>query len=836
MALTVTENKNVQIGQGEIIFIQGAVCESINFLMEGEIEILTASEKDIEKAGNDEIKIIECSKRVCTLQENTFFGVDSILTGQPYNYTIRAVKESVISVYFTKKLNIDALLTNKLNYVFLMARSLVKLQQKSLSKIKSMDNFVKDIQRIKDNLGIIYAKLSKSYSVETKSTLSSFSHGIFDKFKEAGGQLPVPLSLNAIKMSNEKYLDKTYGFDDSLEKQKISFLYKFFASPSDLQMKFFQHDPFILKYLAKELADEISNITGEIEKAYVVFQEEFSHLSGEKDNWLLEYVKILAQVRKRGNESDVKLISDILNYLINLVTNVEKKFDIEFNFKIDVSAKVISTVKARLISDDTASDEASDKKSDALAEEEAAEVPEECKGMLKKLLDFSDVEEETRKEIIKSVSEFKRLEDRMSDATDVRKLRRKMATAYWKLYRSVYLVSYNSANMPKFVELFLNYGLLDETLLKKHQVAKLYTLEDKYNPKYPIYYTTDWLKKVIEKEVDPSIDELGQTYYEIMRNLHKDKMQNRKGNDLPEELNMGVDRVKFEIDNMLPSTVKTTNGQLRTAIPFLISEQFWRDIDTLRVTKQRIEKTIDEILERDFSAFHRQILYQNPQRNIFKQFVMQQVIPNFIIVPSAGINIMMWQDLDGRSKSSQGRIVLPAFASDPQNTSQYDDLFILLLKSFAVFRWELLRTVLGHAWTDPTEASLTSDYMDYIQFFKKNSKLSPEAKEKLSTEFKRFRQDRDKFVNDYLQWVVYEYDGQMKLNVVAREIFFKHCPFRKDVREKLLKSPRYSDIGTRFHNIRRKKIMEINNKYHKFTKDGLSLPEELERNLEFFNM
>ena len=199
MALTVTENQNVQIGQGEVIFIQGGVCESINFLMEGEIEILTASDKDIESAASDEIKIIECSKCVCTLQENTFFGVDSILTGQPYNYTIRATKDSTISVYYTKKLNIDALLTNKLNYVFLMARSLVKLQQRSLSKIKSMDNFIKDIQRIKDNLGIIYAKLSKSYSVETKSALSSFSHGIYDKFKEAGGQLPVPLSLNAIK-------------------------------------------------------------------------------------------------------------------------------------------------------------------------------------------------------------------------------------------------------------------------------------------------------------------------------------------------------------------------------------------------------------------------------------------------------------------------------------------------------------------------------------------------------------------------------------------------------------------------------------------------------------
>ncbi len=823
MSITVTENKNIPVKAGGIIFIQGSPCNSINFLMEGEIEILTTSDKEL--AEMQEQEIIDRSQRVCTLQENTFFGVDSVLTGQDYNYSIRATKDSTISVYPTEKLSINALIQNKLNYAFLMARSLVKLQQKSMRKIKTLDVFIRDIQRIQDTLGLLFMRLSKSYTLKSQGKLSSYAHELWETFKANNGELPAPLSLKIVKQSYEKVLDKNYGFETNLENQKVNFLYKFFSSPTDLQMKFFQHDPFILKYLAIELGGEISNIMGDIERAYQSFKQEFTHFADEKNNWLLEFSKLFEAVRERKVEADEKLIREILNYLINLTTNVNNKFYKEFNFNLEPSEKVIATVRAKLEA----------KKGETVeVVEDFGDVPEELEDSLTKILDYTDVEEDFRKKVIKNVSDFRRVEDKGSDDSDIRKLRRTVTDLYWKLYEIVYLKTYKSGDMIPAVELFINFGILDDKLLKNHHLIEIYKEKDTYSSKYPIFYTKQWLDKVFDKKEDPSISELGQSFYEVLRDEHRDKLQGRKLTDVPEELNSGEDRVIFELKNMLRSTVKITTGQPRTAQPILTSDNFWRDVKDMRVTRQRLEKTIDEVLERDFSVFHRQILYKNPERNIYKEFVMKKVVPNFIIVPSAGTNIMMYQELDGKNKSSRGRFAIPAFANAPDNTSQYDDLFLLLLKACAVFRWELLRSLLGHAWTDPTESSLTSDYMDYIQFYKKNAKLSPEAKEKVKTEFKRFRTDRDKYVHDYMQWIINEFDGQMKLNVVVREIFFKHVPFKKEYREKLGKSPRYQDIFTRMTNIKRRDLKKMDNKYFKYTKDGQPLPEELQNNMDFY--
>ncbi|MCX7997433.1 MAG: hypothetical protein N3A69_00590 [Leptospiraceae bacterium] len=147
--------------------------------------------------------------------------------------------------------------------------------------------------------------------------------------------------------------------------------------------------------------------------------------------------------------------------------------------------------------------------------------------------------------------------------------------------------------------------------------------------------------------------------------------------------------------------------------------------------------------------------------------MQRSIIPDFIVVPSIGTKVMMWQDLSvfrgAGSKESRGRIVLPMFVSG--------DLKILLLEAIAAFRWELTKNILGPDWNNVGIPSITSEYMDYIQFFKKSKDLTIEMKEKIAAEFKRFRTDRDKFVNDYLLWIKYESEGVQRLNRVVRNIF-----------------------------------------------------------------
>jgi len=249
-------------------------------------------------------------------------------------------------------------------------------------------------------------------------------------------------------------------------------------------------------------------------------------------------------------------------------------------------------------------------------------------------------------------------------------------------------------------------------------------------------------------------------------------------------------------------------------------------LDKAFVTNDKLSEAIDKILAIDYTLFHRETLFNDEERGILKEFVQLQVIPWFITVPSIGTKVMMWQDLASPNKRiSKGRIAVPIFATA--------DLFSLLVDAMAAFRWELTKSVAGPDWNNVAVPSITADYTDYVQFYKKNRELSPEIKERLASEFKRFRSDRDRFTNDYGNWLKSEAEGNMKMNRVVRAIFYRHVPFAKAVRDKVATQPAFADLHNRFVNIRTKKLREFEAKYKKH---GDSLPDILKKNLDYYRV
>ena len=93
----------------------------------------------------------------------------------------------------------------------------------------------------------------------------------------------------------------------------------------------------------------------------------------------------------------------------------------------------------------------------------------------------------------------------------------------------------------------------------------------------------------------------------------------------------------------------------------------------------------------------------------------------------------------------------------------------------AVYRWEICRTVQGNYWNDVREHSLTSEYCDYVQFYRKNKDLTEEAKEKIRAQFKSCRNSyREMFAKDYDVWVKYESQNSIRLNKVVRGILYMY--------------------------------------------------------------
>ena len=131
--------------------------------------------------------------------------------------------------------------------------------------------------------------------------------------------------------------------------------------------------------------------------------------------------------------------------------------------------------------------------------------------------------------------------------------------------------------------------------------------------------------------------------------------------------------------------------------------------------------------------------------------------------------------------------------------------------------------------------SLTSEYCDYIQFYRKNKELTTEKKEALKNQISRCRNNtREIFVYDYLKWMKYEAAGAIRLNKVARRILATYCPFAKEIRAKIASQPIFADAMTKYQREKIKKTKEINNQIIAINRANGTITEEIEETKHFY--
>ena len=158
-----------------------------------------------------------------------------------------------------------------------------------------------------------------------------------------------------------------------------------------------------------------------------------------------------------------------------------------------------------------------------------------------------------------------------------------------------------------------------------------------------------------------------------------------------------------------------------------------------------------------------------------------------------------------------------------------------MIKALGDFRWELCRSSKGALWTDPVEGGVSGQFYDYITFYKKNSKLSFAAKEKLHETVKNFRKEpRRLFVHFYSSWIESESKGVMKLDKACREMFFKHLPFSRPIRDALKRIPIYADLINKYDNVTMRNINRLEIRYKNRVDENGELPKVLKDNLAFY--
>lgn len=442
------------------------------------------------------------------------------------------------------------------------------------------------------------------------------------------------------------------------------------------------------------------------------------------------------------------------------------------------------------------------------------------------ILGYAKVDEETATAFRSAIGQYSKLTDKNNSDDTSRRLRLTITKQFYEIYNKAFLRSLHDFEVPKVLKMFFNFGYVDEHLAGMENAAYLYSIVDKLpsDPSRNVYTIYEWLHAIYDGKKTPSRNEFDTDYQAY---VHELKVTGKI--TAMEETNMLKDReaqVNFELQNMFQSVNKITFGRISSFCPVFSEHNILKELGKSLVSADKVEETFNQVRSVDFSAYYRDTIYTNPALGIGKEYISVEILPDLILMPNIGVRGVMWQEIEGRKRTTPSRMMISIF--------QMEDLTNILVRLTGDFRWEMCKRVQGARWNDISEASLTSEYFDYIQFYKKNHDLSPDAKDKIKLNMQKAKNSfKEMFIRDYVSWVLFEGSGSPRLNKIARAILFTYCPFSKAIRDKLKANPLYKETMDRYDIKLAQKIHHYDNLFQKLKNIGAEIPPEIKSQRDY---
>ncbi len=559
-------------------------------------------------------------------------------------------------------------------------------------------------------------------------------------------------------------------------------------------------------------------------KAIQVLDEHFRYLQQmaavyfpEQGEGFYDLVTDLYEIMEPGSEDAEMLAKEV------------RRISGQYESIVDLSAP---NCKDRIATFERLSKPAKKKKVAAEGPEKTEEM-EGLQGSLEIIADFLGRKSQEAQNLIRTVKEYMQLEDPDSTEDEASHVRKELIQAFYPAYSRAFFRSMEE-DAPLAVKMFLYFGYVDEKLAGAENVAFMTELaqvldsngrkllrEKKESAIYTLY---DWLRAIYKLQVDPSRDEFEQDYLDF---LHKQRIAGSI--TVADEKSMERDPVKraqYELKNLFPTVNKITFGRITTFCPIFTARNAMKKLEDAYVSPEMVEGGFRHIKSIDYSAFYREGLDTEHAEAMGKEEIHREFLPNVILMPNVGLRGVSWQEIEGRKRNSPGRMFMSIF--------HLEDVETTMMRMTGDFRWEMCKRIQGVRWNDVSDRSLTSEYFDYVQFYRKNRDLSPEAKEKIHASLQRAKNSfKEMFVRDYLIWVLFEGNGSPRLNKVAREILFKYCPFPEEICETLGKNPLYTDLVNRRQVKMSQRLHTLENLTKKIVNSGMDIPPTLEAEILF---
>ncbi|MBR6380100.1 MAG: Crp/Fnr family transcriptional regulator [Lachnospiraceae bacterium] len=453
-------------------------------------------------------------------------------------------------------------------------------------------------------------------------------------------------------------------------------------------------------------------------------------------------------------------------------------------------------------------------------------LPAELTGSLDTILKYAEADEDTATSFAKHIRELKKIGDIDSMEDDVVRLRRVITQEFYIVYTAAFMQTLQNRSIPPAVKLFLYFGFVDEELAGEDNTLILARIAGamKDQSASGVYTLYDWLMAVYRGKKDPSRDEFDSDYLDT---LHKQKIAGII--DAKEEKMLAANptsRVSFELKNMFPQVNKMTFGRITTFCPVFAAKNVLKDLDRTLVTVSELGKALSQIRKIDYTAFYRETLDTQNIQVMQKETIHLEFLPDFILLPNVGVRGVMWQEIEGKVRNSPARMCLSIF--------HMEDLLNTMVRLTGEFRWELCKRIQGARWNDVTDRSLTSEYFDYVQFYRKNHDLSAEAKEKVRVALQRAKNSfKEMFVRDYMIWVLFEGTGSPRMNKVARQILYTYCPFTEENGKALGRNPIYAELMQRGELQKKQKLNRLELFKKKLESSGIPVPDTLVKEMDY---
>ncbi len=625
-----------------------------------------------------------------------------------------------------------------------------------------------------------------------------------------------------LKIIQSDRIDSLKPMDDDMNilNDRIGYYSECRNLPMDAVKLFYSYGNAITTY---QIEDQVNIVNQQIEILKQLSEEFCTIANCLVDNSDSCLFRIIIQLSSQTDNISGMDLMDIMDNIIEMVNQAEMFADRMLGRAFKVNRSEMEEGYHMLLTGNAGKAKDVQPQSNQM-KEDTQKALSELKDAFDKILDYAEIDSEQAPKMRSVMDDFVNIRDKHSSDDAARAIRRKLTENHYIIYEKVFMRAYKEGNPPRVIDLFLKYGFADDRLLTNEQMLSLYFLKEEYPDQEAcnVYDIKTWLSLIYEGKKEPSKNEFDQEYPEMVASLKKQGRLNEQ--EVKQWLTDPDKKLEYEIQNMFRYNNRTTNGQITSFVPVLYQDQCTGYIEKMQVTANRINEAVAKIMKIDYSVFDREVIFSN--KDIVKEYIIKRIYPDVILMPNAGSNGIMWQEISGKRRDSAGRFILPILTDADLNT--------LFTRIFGRFRWELCRTIEGTSWNDITVKSLTAEYSDYLQFYRKNKDLSEEKKDKIKQQIQKGRNNsREIFVIDYEQWVNYEAAGAVKLNKIVREIMATYCPFSKELREKFKLQPVFAEATIRYNREKLKKIREVEGRFRVLQKDKIEITPELTATLEY---